>query len=482
MPRQDPEYPLAPDSELSLWLAVDSTVDVDALRADGQSEDDIVQIYHPHRLELIRGGGRDTWAEQVSFAGWMAWRAEHWLAHGVDPTGGRTPSRAVSSDETDRSGSTAGHETPEPTIPYPCWLFGRPHAIGIKDLDTGEWNRDWALARDALLRATTSAPLQGDALVATDGTRRWWRAYGKLVELAARTPGVRCPGVEALYNSAIDRWSRLGGYLESPPDDDPRTLTFAMLQFLDAERLLRALRIAYWDAEVGGRHPCDESWAAIVRHARALGQSDVILLQKLPLEDQRAWVLTSLAGRLTTGISLGRAKRLDAALHELHERDGSMPHRRVHYLTLMGLVRSGLPVAAGQRSSGEADRRLLNRLTNDIIHRAPSRARVEMAGRGSRERDEPAVPSLRRTVRLQDDLLEQLASATTASVDPLEEFAAREDAEHLLEQLPPRQRKVFRLHEEGFSHREISRMLGITVGGSKANLHKAVRRLRALAS
>jgi RNA polymerase sigma factor (sigma-70 family) len=458
-------------------------VDIDALRTEGRSEDEIVQLCYPHRRGLIRGGGRDTRAEQVSYAGWMAWRAEHWLACGIDPTGGRTPPSTASPDEGTCSASTSGRESAETTMPYPCWAFERLHALGLKDLDrTHAWLRDWARARDELLSATASDPLQADALVATDGARRWWRAYEQVVELAARAPGVQCPAVLALYESAVERWVAARSDLDSSPDDDPRLATFASLQLLDAEGLLRALRIAYWDAEVEGRHPCDQAWGAIVRHARGLGRSDSILMQKLPLEDQRAWVLTSLAGRLITQISLGRAKRLDAALHELHEHDGSMPHRRLHYLTLMDLVRSGLPNAASQRSSGEADQRLINRLTNDIIHRAPSRVRVKKAERGSREQDEPAAPTRRRTLQLQDDLLEQLASATTTSVDPLEEFAAREDAEHLLDQLPPRQREVCLLHSGGYSHREISRILGITIGASKVALHRAVRRLQALAS
>src|SRR5688572_10809786 len=123
MARPAPGYPLPLDSDLSLWLAVDPTVDLDALRAEGRSEDEIVLVYHPARLELIREEGRATWAEQVAYARWMAWRAEQWLACGIDPTGGRTPPSSASPDEGDCSGSTADRESPEPTISYPCWAF-----------------------------------------------------------------------------------------------------------------------------------------------------------------------------------------------------------------------------------------------------------------------------------------------------------------------------------------------------------------------
>ncbi|MGI8508506.1 MAG: RNA polymerase sigma factor [Gemmatimonadaceae bacterium] len=45
--------------------------------------------------------------------------------------------------------------------------------------------------------------------------------------------------------------------------------------------------------------------------------------------------------------------------------------------------------------------------------------------------------------------------------------------------LPPGARTVFALHDvEGFKHEEIARMLDITSGGSKAQLHRARRLLR----
>ena len=50
-------------------------------------------------------------------------------------------------------------------------------------------------------------------------------------------------------------------------------------------------------------------------------------------------------------------------------------------------------------------------------------------------------------------------------------------------QLPPGYRTVFILHDvEGYEHEQISRMLGLAVGTSKSQLHKARMRLRSLLS
>ncbi len=48
-------------------------------------------------------------------------------------------------------------------------------------------------------------------------------------------------------------------------------------------------------------------------------------------------------------------------------------------------------------------------------------------------------------------------------------------------QLPPGYRTVFVLHDvEGHEHEEIARMLGVAVGTSKSQLHKARMKLRTL--
>jgi RNA polymerase sigma-70 factor (ECF subfamily) len=51
--------------------------------------------------------------------------------------------------------------------------------------------------------------------------------------------------------------------------------------------------------------------------------------------------------------------------------------------------------------------------------------------------------------------------------------------EAALETLPPGARRVFVLHDiEGYKHEEIAEMLGVTSGGSKAQLHRARMLLR----
>jgi RNA polymerase sigma-70 factor, ECF subfamily len=53
------------------------------------------------------------------------------------------------------------------------------------------------------------------------------------------------------------------------------------------------------------------------------------------------------------------------------------------------------------------------------------------------------------------------------------------DLEAAIAKLPPGAKKVFVLHDvEGYKHEEIAEMLGITAGGSKAQLHRARLLLR----
>ncbi len=55
----------------------------------------------------------------------------------------------------------------------------------------------------------------------------------------------------------------------------------------------------------------------------------------------------------------------------------------------------------------------------------------------------------------------------------------RLDLEQAIAALPPGARRVFLLHDvEGFKHEEIATMLGVTSGGSKAQLHRARMLLR----
>jgi RNA polymerase sigma-70 factor (ECF subfamily) len=57
------------------------------------------------------------------------------------------------------------------------------------------------------------------------------------------------------------------------------------------------------------------------------------------------------------------------------------------------------------------------------------------------------------------------------------------DLEKAIATLPPGARKVFVLHDiEGYKHEEIAEMLGVTAGGSKAQLHRARMLLREVLS
>ncbi|MEM9836720.1 MAG: RNA polymerase sigma factor [Bacteroidota bacterium] len=76
-----------------------------------------------------------------------------------------------------------------------------------------------------------------------------------------------------------------------------------------------------------------------------------------------------------------------------------------------------------------------------------------------------------------------LARQRRTTVDNLAtESLNQADLYRLLQQLPPSYRLVFNLHViEGFSHPEIARQLGISVGTSKSNLAKARRKLKIIA-
>ncbi|HEY0181031.1 MAG TPA: sigma-70 family RNA polymerase sigma factor [Dokdonella sp.] len=77
---------------------------------------------------------------------------------------------------------------------------------------------------------------------------------------------------------------------------------------------------------------------------------------------------------------------------------------------------------------------------------------------------------------LDDDALE-------AAGEPVTPFCAgeRADLERAVAKLPPRARAVLVLHDvEGWKHEEIGRELGMAVGSSKAQLHRARGLLRAM--
>lgn len=67
------------------------------------------------------------------------------------------------------------------------------------------------------------------------------------------------------------------------------------------------------------------------------------------------------------------------------------------------------------------------------------------------------------------------------SVSERPRFVDRIALDKAISELPPGYRTVFVLHDiEGFEHEEVADMLGISVGTSKSQLHKARMRLREL--
>ena len=66
-----------------------------------------------------------------------------------------------------------------------------------------------------------------------------------------------------------------------------------------------------------------------------------------------------------------------------------------------------------------------------------------------------------------------------AAPDKVTFSGERIDLERAIARLPPGARRVFVLHDvEGYKHEELAGMLGITAGGSKAQLHRARLLLR----
>jgi RNA polymerase sigma-70 factor (ECF subfamily) len=80
-----------------------------------------------------------------------------------------------------------------------------------------------------------------------------------------------------------------------------------------------------------------------------------------------------------------------------------------------------------------------------------------------------------------EDAVEQ--AVLEAASDPVTPFCAgeRADLEQAVAKLPPRARAVLVLHDvEGWKHEEIGRELGMAIGSSKAQLHRARGLLRAM--
>lgn len=78
--------------------------------------------------------------------------------------------------------------------------------------------------------------------------------------------------------------------------------------------------------------------------------------------------------------------------------------------------------------------------------------------------------------------LENENAADLATPEPVVPSAiSRMDLERAIEALPPGSKAAFLLHDvEGFEHREVAEILGISEGTSKSQVHKARLKLRAL--
>ncbi len=87
----------------------------------------------------------------------------------------------------------------------------------------------------------------------------------------------------------------------------------------------------------------------------------------------------------------------------------------------------------------------------------------------------------KRMISMTEDEGDEEAGNVGATLMAPSHFAPGEwmDIEEAIASLPPGARRVFVLHDvEGYRHEEIGTMLGITSGGSKAQLHRARMLLR----
>jgi RNA polymerase sigma-70 factor (ECF subfamily) len=78
------------------------------------------------------------------------------------------------------------------------------------------------------------------------------------------------------------------------------------------------------------------------------------------------------------------------------------------------------------------------------------------------------------------DSMDEPDAAPVAAPGPPLGTVSRIDLERAIEALPPACRAAFLLHDvEGFGHREVAEILGISDGTSKSQVHKARLRIRA---
>lgn len=83
----------------------------------------------------------------------------------------------------------------------------------------------------------------------------------------------------------------------------------------------------------------------------------------------------------------------------------------------------------------------------------------------------------KRTYSLRDERIQMFSEDVTITEDELP--ASIEDVMGLIRELPDQYRLVFNLYQlDGYSHKEIARMLKISEGTSKSNLHRAKIKLK----
>jgi RNA polymerase sigma-70 factor (ECF subfamily) len=85
--------------------------------------------------------------------------------------------------------------------------------------------------------------------------------------------------------------------------------------------------------------------------------------------------------------------------------------------------------------------------------------------------------------RVTDSLEDEGVSEPSAACPMVPTAVSRLDLERAISRLPPGCRAAFVLHDvEGFEHHEVARLLDITEGTSKSQVHKARLKLRAMLS
>jgi RNA polymerase sigma factor (sigma-70 family) len=91
-----------------------------------------------------------------------------------------------------------------------------------------------------------------------------------------------------------------------------------------------------------------------------------------------------------------------------------------------------------------------------------------------------SIDYYRKELRHRTEDIENAYYKESDTVDPISHYSAKEIMK-VIQQLPPSYRAVFNLYAiEGYSHKEVAEMLGITCSTSRSNLVKARAKLKEL--